>query len=127
MLVICLCVLASACASTLVRSEQLVRDSIDASEKNRCAIHAMPCLSEDQFKAVNAGLYRAAVVGKHVTTLEAAHAAAPADYKALYDEIAKTITAVQATGQGGVIGDILAKLTKAQQYVADFLQKHGVS
>lgn len=118
--------LASGCASTLVQSEKLIRDSIAASEQNHCTVHAAPCLSDEQFKAINAGLYRASVAGSHVTSLEATHAAKPDDYKAFYTEIAATIAAVKATGQGGTIGVILNYLTEAQQKVQDFLTKHGV-
>lgn len=114
------------CATTLVRSERVIRDAIAGSEQNRCVLHAPPCLTDDQFKAVNVALYRASVAGAQVTKLEATHAAKPADYVSLYREIGSAVEAFRATKVGGAIGKTLDALSKAQGNLQAFLLKHGV-
>ncbi len=117
--------MATGCASTLVKAEKVVRTTIDATEQNRCTVHPAPCLTEQQFKDANAALYRVAVAGSHATAVEAVHAAKPEDYKAFYDALVEGVKALKATGVGGAIGSALDALVKAQSDVQAYLQKHG--
>jgi hypothetical protein len=86
----------SGCASVLKRTEQLTRDSIQASEDNRCTVHAAPCLSDAQFKHLNAQLANVAATGASVTLLAKANTAKPSDYGALVKAALDVLAALQS-------------------------------
>lgn len=104
------------CASTNVQLERLTRDAISASEQMRCGVHAAPCLSEAQFRAVNAELYKAAIVGGEVTKLARAGSVQPTDYARLVRVVEDALATLAAqVFPAGTIGDILGKLQQLDQ------------
>jgi hypothetical protein len=122
MLVLALAVGVSACASVNVKMEKLTRDAISSSEQMRCGVHVAPCLSEVQFKAVNAELYKASVVGGEVTKLARAGTVKPADYarlvKTVEDALATLATQVFPPGTLDTIVDKMRSLDSQARKLA---------
>lgn len=112
LILIALVVACSGCASVNVKMERLVRESIAASEQMQCGVQkAPPCLSDAQFRAVNAELYKAAVVGGEVTKLARAGAVTPTDYGRLVRTVEHALTTLAAeVFPAGTLDTVLAKL-----------------
>lgn len=107
----------SACASTNVRAEHLVRSAIEASEQHRCSVSPAPCLSDGQFKAVNLELYRVSVAGEAYTKLARAGAAQPVnalDFAAAVTYALEAIARIDPTGKvSGLLAELNGVLQKA--------------
>lgn len=107
----------SACASVdgfNRLSANITRDAITQSELNRCTVHAQPCLSDDQFRAVNLELHKISVAGTEFTKLRIAGTSSLADVSTFLSVVA-TETAVLSTAfPNGAIAKVLAALTKLQ-------------
>lgn len=108
----------SGCASTdsfNKLSAQLTRDAITASERNRCTEHAAPCLSDDQFKAVNVRLHQVSVAGLEYTKLRIAGTASIANAQTFIATVATETAALSKAFPDGAVAGVLAKLTELQQ------------
>lgn len=118
--------LAPACASVSrlnQSAEQLTRDAIAQSEANRCAVHATPCLSDAQFKAVNVELNKVAVDGREFTKLEIAGKATIADASHLLATVAAETSTLSQVYADGAVKTVLDKLTALQATISRIIGK----
>ena len=101
---------ASACASVNVKAEKLTRQAIQASEDNQCAKHPAPCLSDAQFKATNAQLYKVSLAGETYTKLARAGSAKPVDALAFAKAVTDALASVAILDPTGTVSRKLADL-----------------
>jgi hypothetical protein len=94
---------------------QLTSDAITASEQHRCTVHGMPCLTDDQFKAVNGHLNKVSVAGEEYTKLRIAGTASVKDASTFLSTVATETGILAQTYTDGAIWAVLAKLTALQQ------------
>ena len=110
-------VLAQACATVDSFNKvaaDVTHDAIVASEDNRCTVHAKPCLSDDQFKAVNLELHKVSVAGTEFTKLRIAGKSSIADAQTFLSVVAEETSILSKTFPDGSVGAVLAKLTELQ-------------
>lgn len=104
-------------------AESLVRASIAQSEVNRCTVHPSPCLTDDQFKAVNLQLNHIAVDGREFTKLEIAGKATVADASKLLSTVAAETTTLSLVYPDGRVKTVLDKLTELQATLTKLMGK----
>lgn len=92
----------------------LTHDAIVASEQHRCTVHLAPCLSDDQFKAVNLELNKVSVSGREFTKLRIAGKASATDISTFLATVSEETTVLTKTFPDGAIGGVLAELVKLQ-------------
>lgn len=92
----------------------VVGEAITASEQNRCTEHAPPCLSDDQFRAVNLELNRVSVAGREFTKLRIAGTASTQDVATFLGVVAEESAILSRTFPNGAISDVLTKLIELQ-------------
>jgi hypothetical protein len=92
----------------------VTHDAIVASEDNRCTVHAKPCLSDDQFKAVNVELHKVSVAGTEYTKLRITGKASIADVQTFLSVVAEETSILSKTFPDGSVGAVLSKLTDLQ-------------
>lgn len=102
-------------------AEKLVRESIVQSEVNRCTVHAQPCLTDEQFRAVNVQLNKVAVAGREFTKLQIAGKATIADAATFLTTVSTEITILKRTYPEGAIGNVLIKLADLQAQITKII------
>lgn len=104
-------------------AESLVRASIAQSEVHRCTVHPAPCLTDDQFKAVNLQLNRIAVDGREFTKLEIAGKATVQDASHLLATVAAETTTLSAAYPDGRVKTVLDQLAALQATITKLMGK----
>jgi len=118
--------LLSGCAtvdSLNVTAERFTRQAIEQSELNRCSVHPAPCLTDDQFKAVNVELNKTAVAGREFTKLRIAGKASMADAATFLHTLSSTTASLSMAFTTGAIRTVLDKLAQAQTTVTRLMGK----
>jgi hypothetical protein len=99
----------------------VTHEAIVASEQHRCTVHAQPCLSDEQFRAVNAELHKVSVAGVEFTKLRIAGKASIADAQTFLAVVAEETGVLSKTFTNGSISAVLAKLTELQAKAVQLL------
>lgn len=118
--------LAPACASVSrlnQTAESLVRASIAQSEVNRCTVHPQPCLTDEQFRAVNLQLNHIAVDGREFTKLEIAGKATVQDASHFLSTVANETTTLAMVYPDGRVKTVLDKLAELQATITKLIGK----
>lgn len=104
-------------------AEKLVHESIVQSEINRCTIHAAPCLTDEQFRAVNVELNKIAVDGREFTKLQIAGRATVSDAAKFLATVSTEVTLLAKTYPTGAVSTVLTKLTELQAQITKIIGK----
>ena len=114
----------SACASldSFNRAAaDVTHQAIVASEDARCSVRPVPCLSDDQFKAVNVKLLEVSTAGRVYTELRIAGKSSASDVSTFLATVARVTADLSTTFRDGRIGAVLQELTKLQAKAAALL------
>lgn len=116
----------SGCASIgrLNRTAQiLVHEAILQSEASRCTIRPAPCLTAEQFRAVNVKLNKIAVSGREFTRLQIAGTATVKDATILLTTVTTVLTSFSQNYPTGTIDTIIKALEQYQSAIVALIDK----